>query len=75
MQKEVKLRVEGMTCGHCENYVKSAIIDLKGIKNAEVSASNKEANISFDDEKVTLEEIVKAINETEVYQVATVQAN
>lgn len=35
------LLVEGMSCGHCEKAVKSALGELSGVKNVEVDLGTK----------------------------------
>jgi Cu+-exporting ATPase len=37
------LSVEGMTCGHCVNHVKNALIEVSGVESAEVDLGKKSA--------------------------------
>ncbi|MDR1541577.1 MAG: cation transporter [Clostridiales bacterium] len=63
MEKLV-LRVDGMTCGHCEIAVQEAIRKLPGIKKAKATKRKKEAIIEYDPALSTKDAIVKAINDT-----------
>ncbi len=55
MQK--KLLIEGMSCGHCVNHLKTALTeDIKGIKVVEVNL----------DEKYAIVEVEDSVNETEL---------
>jgi Cu+-exporting ATPase len=37
------LSVEGMSCGHCVNHVKNALIQVSGVESAEVDLGKKSA--------------------------------
>ncbi|MGE5628219.1 MAG: heavy-metal-associated domain-containing protein [Solirubrobacterales bacterium] len=43
-----KIIIEGMSCGHCVNHVKEALMELKGVQTADVDLDTKTAVISFD---------------------------
>lgn len=60
--KEVVLLVEGMTCAGCAVSVKMALKDLNGVKETKVDVEKGEAMISFTGSKVTIEQMIKAIN-------------
>ena len=38
-----KLDIEGMTCGHCQSAVKSALESVQGVQSAEVDLRNEAA--------------------------------
>ena len=59
--QEVTLKVEGMTCGTCPLTIKAALKRLDGVVNANVSYEDKEAKVSYEEGKVTVDEIVKTI--------------
>ena len=42
------LLVEGMSCGHCEKAVKSALGELNGVKNVLVNLETKEVEVEGD---------------------------
>jgi copper chaperone len=64
MTEKITLRIEGMTCNHCVMHVTRALKSLSGVNNAEVSLEKKNAEVSYDPSVVSLEEMIKAVNET-----------
>ena len=40
-----KLNIEGMTCGHCQSAVKSALESVQGVQGAEVDLQNEVATV------------------------------
>ncbi|MGC4018188.1 MAG: cation transporter [Muricomes sp.] len=62
--EEIKLHVEGMSCGHCEIAVQDAVRKLPGIKKVKASKRKKEAVINYDTSLVSSEQIIEAINGT-----------
>ena len=63
---ELNLKIEGLSCGHCVNAVDNILKEIDGVNTASVSLPDN-ATISFDENKVTLAEIKKAINDSEIY--------
>ena len=59
--KEVKLNIEGMHCTGCSARLQKVLSNLDGISNAEVSFEKGMANIEFNKEIITLDEIKNAI--------------
>lgn len=43
--KELRLRIEGMTCGHCQATVAEALSRVKGVKDAEVDLAAGRARV------------------------------
>ena len=41
----IKLKIEGMTCGHCAMHVKQALLKVPGVDTAEVDLQAKEATV------------------------------
>ncbi|WLV24080.1 copper ion binding protein [Aciduricibacillus chroicocephali] len=60
---EQTISVEGMTCDHCEKSVKDALQELPGVNNVEVTSNPGKAVVDFDNAKVTLADLEKAIAE------------
>lgn len=63
MEKLV-LRVEGMSCGHCEIAIQDAVRKLPGIKKVKASKRKKEVTAEFDAGVASSGEIIDAINAT-----------
>lgn len=59
--KEAVFKVEGMTCGTCPLTIKAALKRLDGVVKADVSYRNREAKVSYEEDKVTVDEIVRTI--------------
>ncbi|WP_103104389.1 cation transporter [Brevibacillus reuszeri] len=59
--KNVTLKVEGMSCGHCVNSIEGAIKEL-GAKG-HVDLANETVTVEFDETSITLEVVKEAIEE------------
>ena len=62
--KQVVLPVEGMTCAGCAISVKMALKDLEGVKMTEVDVEKGKTTVTYTDGKVTIDQMIKAINST-----------
>ena len=51
------LKVEGMTCEHCVQTIKDAVIKLIGITKIEIDLQNKIVAVNFDQEHTNVESI------------------
>ena len=60
---EIKLNVEGMTCGHCQMSVKKALENIKGVKSAVVDLEKKSALVTYKSDKVTEESLIHAVTD------------
>ncbi len=61
MQK--KLLIDGMSCGHCVNHLKTALTeDIKGVQVIEVNLDGKYAIVEMED-MVVKEELSSVIEE------------
>ncbi len=58
--RNLKIYIEGMTCQHCVKRVLNALYSL-GVENADVEIG--EADISFDENKIDIEKIAKALED------------
>lgn len=59
---ELKLNVKGMMCTGCENRIKNAIGEIKGIKSVDANHKIGQVVINSDNE-VNIEEIKSAIED------------
>ena len=64
---EKTFAIEGMSCGHCKDTVQKQISGVTGVESCEVSLEKGEANVQFDNNTTSAEEIVKAVNDTDTY--------
>jgi mercuric ion binding protein len=56
----VTLSVPGMTCSACPITVKYALNKVEGVEKTDVNFNKKEAVITFDDTKTSVEALTKA---------------
>ena len=57
----IKLRVTGMTCGHCQAKVERALKGTAGVYSAIVDLHLGEAEIDFEDDAATAAQLVAAV--------------
>lgn len=62
-----ELKIEGLSCSHCVNAVTTILKELDGVTNVEVSLPDT-AKVDFDENRISLEEIKTAVNESEIYK-------
>ena len=65
--KQIELKVTGMHCAHCEMRVKKALESVKGVQSAKADHKKGTAIVQMDD-NVSKEALIKAVNDTELYQ-------
>ncbi len=58
--KTVTLSVSGMTCAACPITVKKALNKVDGVVKAEVSLEKKEATVTYDDAKTSVNTLLDA---------------
>lgn len=66
--ESIVLNVEGMSCSHCVNAIKGALIKNKGITNVEVSLDEKTVSVDYNKDIISIDTI-KEIIEDEGYEV------
>jgi len=66
--EDVRIKVEGMTCQHCQMQVHDAIAVLDGVTMVRVDIEAGEATVSYDSLKIDLEQIKQAVRDAD-YQV------
>jgi len=62
-----KLKVEGMSCGHCTASVERLLNNVTGVKSSAAILPN-DVVIEFDDTKTSIEDLKKIINDSEIYK-------
>ena len=55
------IKVEGMSCGHCQMTVTNAISGVDGVSNVEVSLKDGQATVDYDEGKTDTDAIKAAI--------------
>ncbi len=69
--QEITLKVDGMTCKMCSITIKTAIKKLNGVENVDASYNDKEAKVLYQQDKVTVDEIITAIQDAGNYKATT----
>ncbi len=59
--ENVKLSVEGMTCGSCVNSIETALAKQNGIIKGKVSLEENACDVEFDASKTNTDEILATI--------------
>ena len=57
---QITLKIEGMTCGHCQAAVEKALKTVTGVTNATVDLAKKEATVLG---SADTDELIKAVEE------------
>ena len=65
---DVRIKVEGMTCQHCQKRVHNAIATLDGVTMVNVDLEAGEVVVSYDSSMIDIEEIKQAVRDAD-YQV------
>ncbi|MBX3246918.1 MAG: heavy-metal-associated domain-containing protein [Myxococcales bacterium] len=63
MSQTTKLRVEGMSCGHCVGRVERALRGVEGVTEVTVSLEAGEATVAHDATRVTVDALLRAVDE------------
>ncbi|WCK54845.1 copper chaperone CopZ [Aneurinibacillus sp. Ricciae_BoGa-3] len=61
--ENITLNVKGMTCGHCEKAVRTALEELNGISKVSVHLKEGKVDVAFDNAKVSTGQMKEAIEE------------
>ncbi len=61
--KTVRIPIQGMSCAVCAVNVKNALRSVEGVQEAEVDLERREGRVRYDASKVSLEQLVAAINQ------------
>ena len=71
--QKIEIDIEGMTCKACEATIEKVVLDTGAVGSVKASSDDKNAFISFDKTKTTIDEITKAIATTGYKPVAYTQ--
>ncbi len=61
---EASIPVQGMTCGSCEHHIETEVIRKDGVFEIKADHEKAMAVVKYDSSKISLDELVAAINET-----------
>lgn len=60
-QAEVDLAITGMTCASCVRRIERALTRTEGVENAAVNLASERATVTYDPEKVSLDDLIRRI--------------
>jgi copper chaperone len=66
------LSVPDISCSHCERAIKDALAPLDGVASIHVDVPGKTVRVHYDADRVSIDQITRAI-EDEEYPVAAVE--
>ncbi len=61
---EVTIPVQGMTCGSCEHHIETEVSRQAGVIEINADHEKAIAQVKYDSTKISLEQLVAAINAT-----------
>lgn len=59
--KQIRLQIEGMSCGHCVAAVRTALTGLAGVQEAEVRIG--EATVTLDPAQASIAALIDAVQD------------
>jgi copper chaperone len=57
------IKVEGMSCMHCQMRVRKAVEAVEGVQKADVNLQTKQVTIDYEEGKANIEKVKDAIRE------------
>ena len=60
--EKTTLSVPGISCGHCVNAIKNALLEMEGIQSVEGDSGNRQVTVEYDN-PATMEKIRRALKE------------
>jgi copper chaperone len=57
------IKVEGMSCMHCQMRVKKAVETVEGVQRVDVNLQTKQVTVDYEEEKANTEKVKTAIRE------------
>jgi len=61
--KKVDLEIEGMHCNSCASGIQMVLQSTDGVLSASASYDSKKGEVEFDEDKTSIDTIVKAIEQ------------
>ncbi|MFB6134232.1 MAG: heavy metal translocating P-type ATPase [Halanaeroarchaeum sp.] len=61
--RHARLEITGMSCANCAATIDEALEDLEGVEEASANFATDEGSVTYDPDRVSLEEIFEAVDE------------
>ncbi|WP_087037062.1 heavy metal translocating P-type ATPase [Thermococcus litoralis] len=58
---EINIKITGMSCASCAKTIEVALKELEGVKDVKVNLATETAYVKFDESKVSITQIIRAI--------------
>ena len=58
-----RIKVQGMSCSHCQMAVEKALVNLKGVRAVDVNLLSGIVNVDYDPVLVNFTQLINAIEE------------
>ncbi len=58
------IKVEGMSCMHCQLRVKKAVEAVEGVQRVDVNLQTKQVTVDYEEGKVNIEKVKAAIRDS-----------
>ena len=59
---DITIHVQGMSCGHCERAVTTALLAIEGVASATADHRSDEATVTFDPSRTTPDVLAATID-------------
>ena len=69
---QIHLKIEGMTCGHCERAVKEVIQSLDGISFVRIDRNSGTGEMLINDALVSPVQVIEAVDNTGIYRASLI---
>ena len=66
--KQVEIKIEGMSCGHCTKSAHDFLEGINGINTVTVDLEKQNAFIEYDESKLDLNNVLQTFNEELPYK-------
>lgn len=70
---EIHLKIDGMTCGHCERAVKEVIQSLDGISSVQIDRNSGTGVVVINDALVSPMQLIEAVDNTGIYRASVLR--
>lgn len=67
-EDELTLKIEGMTCSHCERAVVELAMEVDGVVSAVADAESSSLRVTYEENREIIESILENINSTNSYK-------
>ncbi|MDP3093883.1 MAG: thioredoxin domain-containing protein [bacterium] len=71
--KKAKFKIKGMHCQSCATLIEEKLKDLSGMINTKVNFDSQKGVVVYDEEKITEDDLYRAIKEAGDYQVVKIE--